>query len=95
MYDIKNKKIYFKTAQYRQVKSVAFSSFDFSCKAGSRLFNINQAMTGAIDTYMKPFVETINRDILQQAIEESKSRVEVNDTTKEAALAYVKSIKCK
>ncbi len=52
-------------------------------------------MTGAIDTYMKPFVETINRDILQQAIEESKSRVEVNDTTKEAALAYVKSIKCK
>ncbi len=95
VYDIKNKKIYFKTSQHKGIKSISFSSFDFSCTAGSKIANMNVPMIGAIDNYLKPFDEATNNIILQQAVEESRARIEISDKTKEAALSYIKTIKCK
>jgi choloylglycine hydrolase len=38
VYDIKNKKIHFKTLGYTQIKNVAFASFNFNCSATSKIY---------------------------------------------------------
>jgi hypothetical protein len=56
---------------------------------------MNQALKGSIDKNFIALSETLNRTILTQAIEESNDRVPVSQKTKEAILAYSKSIRCK
>jgi len=95
VYDIKNKKVYFKTADYRDIKSFSFDSFDFDCAATSKLVNMNQSLKGNIDNQFIPFNNDINRWITEQAIEESKSQISVSDKEKETILSYPAGIKCK
>ncbi|MEO6721880.1 MAG: linear amide C-N hydrolase [Ferruginibacter sp.] len=95
VYDIKNKKVFFKTADYQDVKSFSFNSFDFNCTATARVINMNQQMRGPVDKNFQPFSAEINRSVMTKAVEESKSQVTISDDEKEGNIAYAKKIKCK
>ena len=95
VYDLKNKKVYFKTANYPDIKSFTFNSFDFACTSEAKVFDMNQSMKGAIHKNFKPFSNEINRAIMEKAIEESKSQVPISDKDKEANINYASAIKCK
>jgi choloylglycine hydrolase len=95
IYDLKNKKIYFKTANYQDVKSVAFNSFDFACSSNAKVADMNQLFKGDITKSFTPFTTEINRSILERAVDESKSQVPVSDKEVEANIAYANAIKCK
>ena len=95
VYDLKNRKIYFKTAEYPPVKSVTFHSFDFACTSTAKVMDMNQLLQGDVDKNFKPFSNGANRAITEQAVEESKSQVPISDQEKEALIAYADAIKCK
>lgn len=95
VYDLKNKKIFFRTANYRDIKSVDFSSFDFSCNNNPRAANMNQRLKGDISKNMELFTDKLNHDIIQQASTESKERVTISEKEKQTLLTYTQSIKCK
>lgn len=95
VYDIRNRKIYFRTADYRDIKSLAFASFDFDCNAQAKVINMNQQLKGAIDQQFVLFNNDINRQVMELAIEESKSQVHIDDVEKETNLSYVNGISCK
>ena len=94
VYDLKNKKIYFKTANYPDVKSFSFKSFDFTCASGSMTLDMNQAMKGDISANFKSFNNESNREIVEEAVEESKSQVPISDKEKDAVISYSSAIKC-
>lgn len=95
VYDIKNLKVYFKTYGYNDVKSIAYQSLDFSCSAGSKVINMNQAMKGDINSLFKPFSEEANRTVVEKSVVESKGQVPIDEATREFILAYPRDIKCK
>jgi penicillin V acylase-like amidase (Ntn superfamily) len=95
VYDLKNKKIYFKTANYPGIKSFTFKSFDFDCTSKAKILDMNQSLKGDINKNFKPFSNEINRVITEKAIRESKSQVPISDKEKEAGIAYARAIKCK
>lgn len=95
VYDLKNKKLYFKTANYQDIKSFSFNSFDFDCSAKAKVVDMNQSLKGNIDKDFKPFSDEINLAIMEKAIEESKSQVSISKKEKESLIAYPGTIKCK
>ena len=95
VYDITNKKIYFKTADFIDVKNLSFSTFDLSCTGTAKTFNMNQPGRDNVDSKFKAFTTDEAKPILETAIRESQSQVPISDETKQAILSYNKGIKCK
>jgi penicillin V acylase-like amidase (Ntn superfamily) len=95
VYDLKNKKIYFKTTDYRDIKSLSFNSFDFACTSTAKIIDMNQSLKGEIDTNFRPFSYEMNRTIIEKAVAESKSQVPISDKEKEAVIAYPMAVRCK
>lgn len=95
VYDLTNKKINFKSQAFTKIKTISFSSFDFSCSAGSKMFNINQNTEGEVSASFKNFSIDESRPILETAVKESSSQVPISEKTREAILNYSRGIKCK
>ena len=95
VYDLKNRKVYFKTLRYQDIKSFAFSSFDLDCASTSKVLNMNQSLKGDISKSFAPFSTAINRSTVDEAVEESKTQVTITDKEKEKLVTYADDIKCK
>jgi penicillin V acylase-like amidase (Ntn superfamily) len=95
VYDITNKKINFRSHGYGEIKTVSFSSFDFSCTSSARMFNINQPAKGDISNSFKDFSINESKPLLEAAVNESKDQVTIPEENKQAILNYSREIKCK
>ena len=95
VYDVTNRKINFKSHGFNDVKTVAFSSFDFNCTSSPKMFDINQNLKGEVSASFKDFSIDEARPFLEKAVSESKSEVTIPDNAKEALLNYPREIKCK
>lgn len=94
VYDITNKKIYFKTEQFREIRSVLFSSFEFSCKEGPKIINMNQAGKGDISGNFTGFTIPFNQQIVEKTLEQSNPYIVLTPQQKEGLLAYPATIHC-
>jgi penicillin V acylase-like amidase (Ntn superfamily) len=95
VYDITHKTISFKSLGYGEIKTIAFSSFDFSCSSSPKMFNINQPGNGDVSKSFKNFSITESKPLLDAAISESKTEVNISQETKEAILNYSRKITCR
>ena len=95
VYDITNKTIQFKTNRFKQVKTVSFSSFDFSCSSTAKVWDMNQAGGGNINNLFKDFSMPINKRIVETAARESAGNVEISQKNRERLWQYAAEIKCK
>ena len=95
VYDITNKKIQFKTNRFKQIKTVSFSSFDFNCSSVAKVWDMNQAVSGNINTLFENFSTAINKRIVETAAKESEGSVEISQKNKERLWQYAADIKCK
>jgi penicillin V acylase-like amidase (Ntn superfamily) len=95
VYDITNKKISFKSNSYPEIKTVAFSSFNFSCTSSPKMLSINDPGKGEISNSFKDFSINDSKPLLDAAVNESKDEITISEETKQAVLNYSKEIKCK
>jgi penicillin V acylase-like amidase (Ntn superfamily) len=95
VYDISKKKIYFKTDSYPDVKSISFDGFNFTCSSVAKVIYMNQAMKGNVNGRFTRFSSSLNRIIMDAAINESWKEVPVSDKEKENYISYAAAIKCK
>ncbi len=95
VYDISEKKIYFKTEKFQQVKSVSFSSFNFSCNTASKVLDMNKAEQGNMSTYFADYSTGINNLILEKTIKQSSPQIEISQEEKQAIKSYPDTIYCK
>jgi choloylglycine hydrolase len=94
VYDISNKKIYFKTLGYSQVKNVSFSAFDFSCAAVSKAWDMNQSAEGDVAKLFQDFSLDLNSRMVNRSFDESISEFTVSDENRKAHWQYPGSISC-
>jgi len=94
VYDIKNKKIHFKTLNYLQVKNVAFASFNFNCSAASKALNINQPIEGDISGLFKDFSLEMNSKVVNKSFDESISEFIVGEEGRKQTWQYPGTISC-
>jgi choloylglycine hydrolase len=94
VYDINNKTVYFKTASYADVKSIAFADVDLSCGAKALSFDMNQPSVGSIGKLLVPFTSDLNLAVMSKAVAESKDQVPFNDEYVKSTVAYAATIEC-
>ena len=95
VYDITNKSIQFKTNRFREIKTVNFSSFDFSCTSTAKVWDMNQSGNGIINSLFDNFAPAINKRIVETAAKESEDRVFISQQNREFLWQYASEIKCK
>lgn len=95
VYDITNKTIQFKTNRFKQVKTVNFSTFDFNCNSTAKVWDMNQAGNGSINTLFENFDTSINKRIVETAAKESEGNVEISQKSRERLWQYASGIRCK
>jgi penicillin V acylase-like amidase (Ntn superfamily) len=95
VYDISNKKIYFKTDANRDIKIIQFSVFDFACSKPATMFNMNQGGKGDISKLFIVPDKKIKQQILHQAVTESRSHVTISKKEEEELLNFEAGVSCK
>jgi penicillin V acylase-like amidase (Ntn superfamily) len=94
VYDITNKSIQFKTNRFKTIKTISFSSFDFTCTANAKVWDMNQAASGKIDNLVENFTQEINKKIVERATKESERNVHISLENRERLWRYASGIKC-
>ena len=71
------------------------SEFDFNCNTTPRMYNMNQQSAGNITSRFIKKDSKLERTILEKAVQESQSRVNISNNTKEAIIRYEENIHCR
>ena len=95
VYDITNRKIYFRTNAVKEVRSVAFFNMRFSCEDKPLAFNINQQSKGDISKSFNELTPALNRSTLLETAHLSRRQVPISEKTQEAAASYSGSVLCR
>lgn len=93
-YDISNKSVYFKTADFKSVKTFSFSAFDFACSAPSKMFDMNQPGLGDITASFILPDKKVKRVALEKAIKESSQYVTLTEADKKLLMEFEESVIC-
>jgi choloylglycine hydrolase len=94
VYDLTNKTIQFKTNRFKEIKTVSFSSFDFTCTATAKVWDMNQSGNGNINSLFENFSSGINKRIVETAAKESERQVPISQQNIERLWQYASGIKC-
>ncbi len=95
VYDITNKKIYFKTLDYPSVKNISIAAFDLACRAVSKTWDMNQAGEGNIASSFTNFSIEINSKLVNRSFDESVSQFIVSEEKRKIHWEYPGSVSCK
>jgi penicillin V acylase-like amidase (Ntn superfamily) len=95
VYDISNKKIYFKSKSSPQIKWVSYADLDFSCQSAPLALDMSQPLIGNVIKEFKPFTKEANTLLLNRAAKESKSQINISEADIRRDVEYVAKIKCK
>ena len=68
VYDIKNMKIYFKTASNPNIQTIDFKKFDFNCEFPGMVYNLELNGKGNINDSFIPFNSELNENKMQSAV---------------------------
>lgn len=94
VYDVKNKKIFFKTNRFTNTKNVSFAAFDFSCKSQPKSWDMNQEGKNEVSAGFKNYDVETNRKLVETAFRESSSTLTVDPKTVEKVWRYPATIQC-
>lgn len=95
VYDVTNKRIYFRTHAAPQVKSVSFSAFEFACSNSPLYFDVNQSMKGEVSNLFRQMTADDNLRILRETASLSRSEVNISASSQQQMAGYGNLIGCK
>jgi penicillin V acylase-like amidase (Ntn superfamily) len=93
VYDITNKKVYFKTNENRAVRSFAVASFDYSCSSKPLAYNIRQSEIGEITKNFRLYSGSNNKAMVKQAFRES-SGINIKEALQDAVAGFPETVRC-
>ena len=94
VYDLNNKKIYFKTLDFSPIKNIAFESFDFNCNVISKTWDMNQLGEGNTANLFIDFSLEMNSHLVNKSCDESSSEFTVSEAGRKETWQYPGTISC-
>lgn len=67
VYDQKRGRVYFRTLQSPQIKSIDTRAFDYSCGSTVKIFDVNSKDSGDITAFFKDYTREANRDLIERS----------------------------
>jgi choloylglycine hydrolase len=94
VYDVKMKKIHFKTHRFSGVKVLDFSRLSFDCRFAPKSWDMNQEFSGNISEKMEDYNASINESLLIKAFGESSAHINVGEKAIAALSQYPAQTRC-
>lgn len=94
VYDQKRAKIYFRSMQNTQIKSIDARGFDYSCASAVRMLDINGKESGDVTGLFKDYTRAANRDLIEKAFTGTPFLKNVPSSVKNLLASYPESFTC-
>jgi choloylglycine hydrolase len=94
VYDISNKKVYFKTSSNQQKKFFSLNDFNYSCPATALSYNMNQNSSGDISKSFTQFSNVQNTKMLKQAFIETGMAVNIKEELQNSLGEFAAAVAC-
>lgn len=94
IYDLRRRRIYFRTQSHRNIKYVDVRPIDFSCSLPSMIMNVHQRPSGSITRRFQSFTVEANRDLILKTFRATDFLKNVPDTRLEELAAEPAMLRC-
>lgn len=94
VYDQKRSRIYFRTLQSQQIKSVDTKSFDYSCGTPLKMFDMNAKESGDVTAKFTDYTRKANRDLIERSFNGTSFLKDVTTMERFFMASYPESFKC-
>ena len=94
VYDLKRGKIYFRTLQNPQIRIVDTHSFDYSCSAPVKMFDINANEAGDITAKFGDYTRRANRELIDRSFSGTAFLKDIPPRARFMIAAYPESFTC-
>lgn len=93
VFDLKNRKIYYKTLHNQKIRTLQMKDFDYSCKTPVLMIDIENDLPGGKDDF-QAFTIDMNRELIEKVITEHEFLKQVLSPVKEFFINYPKTLVC-
>lgn len=95
IFDIKNLRFHFWTNTNNHIRYAGFDSFDFACDMPVKMFELNNQLSGDVQSYFINYDGTINRTLIFNTFEKLEPYIGVvSDWVKEMMAIYPETTTC-
>jgi len=94
VYDQKRSKIYFRSMQQPQIKSVNTKTFDYSCGSAVKIFDVNAKGGGDVTALFKDYTREANRDLIERSFNGTEFLKNIPAAVKNLLASYPESFAC-
>jgi choloylglycine hydrolase len=94
VYDQKRGRIYFRSLQSPQIKSIDAKSFDYSCAGAVKLFDVNAKSAGDVTALFKDRTREANRDLIERAFNGTEFLKNIPASVKDKLAVYPEEFSC-
>ena len=94
IYDIKNMKVYFKTLENSNIKTIEFAELDFDCSDPVKMIDINSDAEGNIVPLMTDYNLQINRDLIEESYNGVEFTKDISGDKRDKTAEYPETLSC-
>ena len=94
VYDQMRGRIYFRSLQSPQVKSIDTRVFDYTCGSAVKILDINSKETGDVTALFKDYTRATNRDLIERAFNGTDFLKTVPAGVKDLLASYPEQFVC-
>jgi choloylglycine hydrolase len=94
VYDQKRGKIYFRTLQSPQIKSIDTKTFDYSCGTTVKIFDINAKDSGDVTTKFADYTRKANRDLIERSFNGTEGLKTLSAIERFYVASYAEAFTC-
>jgi penicillin V acylase-like amidase (Ntn superfamily) len=94
VYDVNNRRVFFKTVDKPALKSFAFKDFDFQCGTPSKIIDMNTARAGDLGPHFIPYSREKNRELIGRSFGSTDFLQDVPQEALDQLALYPESLPC-
>jgi len=94
VYDISNRKVYFKTSSNGKKRSFSLNDFNYQCSSTPLSYHLNAKDMGEISKSFTAFSSQQNKKMLKQAFAETGTAVNIKEELQNSLGAFAEAITC-
>jgi len=94
VYDQKRGRIYFRTRQNPQIRSIEFSAFDYACGSPVKIIDMNANGAGDVTAQFVAYTKKANRDLIERSFNGTDFLRAVPAALKDALASYPEQFGC-
>ena len=94
VYDQLNQKIYFRTLQNKQIRSIDMGRFDYACGSDVKLFDANTNDSGDVTNKFVGYTRKANRDLIDRSFNGTDFLKAIPSQVRDFFASYPESFRC-